>query len=98
MKAILVLDKPKNCEDCPLFRTDKDFNATINYCMPYQDKELFMVKEKGISEKCPLKPMPTKKEIYERIYQAYGHGNDEIYQRIRQAVEDIYDEILGAEE
>lgn len=61
MKAILVLDKPKNCEDCPLFRTGKDFNATINYCIPYQDKELFMVKEKGVSEKCPLKPIPYKK-------------------------------------
>ena len=42
-----------------------------------------------------LKPLPQKEDIYERIYQAYGYGNDETYQRIRQAVEDIYDEILG---
>lgn len=55
MKAILMINEmPKNCEECPLFRTDKDFNATIHYCMPYQNKELFMVKEKGVSDNCPL--------------------------------------------
>ena len=77
MKAVLVIDKPKNCEDCPLFRTERDFNATIHYCMFGKGKELFMVSEKGISEKCPLKPIPEKINVYfeedkvERIFKKY---------------------------
>ena len=72
MKTILVIDI-ENCEDCPLFRTDQDFNATIHYCMPYKDKELFMVKEKGISKNCRLKPMPQKKQHEEEIDYDYGY-------------------------
>ena len=61
-KSILIIDTPENCEDCPLFRTAQDFNATIHYCMPYPGKELFMVNEKDISGNCPLKSMPQKKD------------------------------------
>lgn len=59
------------------------------------DRYIYDLKRHG---SCPLKPIPTKEEIYERIYQAYGIGKNEIYERLRQEVEDIYDEILGEKE
>ena len=47
MKAILVLDMPNDCDDCPLnAHTDYDFDIC------WVDK-----KSKGV---CPLKPMPEK--------------------------------------
>ena len=84
MKAILVVDIPKEYELDQL---------AVNY-MLYSVDGRVLDGDMGIE----LKPMPTKEEIYEIIYQAYGNGNDETYQRIRQVVEDIYDEILGEEE
>ena len=87
MKAILVIDKPENCEDCPLFRTAEDFNATIDYCMSGKGKELFMVREKGVSEKCPLKPLPQRKY--------YSDGEDKRY---IDGYDDCVDELLGGNE
>ena len=93
MKAILVIDKPKSCNECQLkyvhLRKDSWYCCLTNTEVEYEcNMEI-------IDKNCPLKPMPEKIDIYERIYQAYGYGNDETYQRIRQEVEDIYDEILG---
>lgn len=95
MKAILVVDLHKkytskiksafDCTNCPLYYENQNFRMRC-----FVDD--YIADTKG---KCPLKPIPTKEEIYERIYQAYGYGNNETYQRIRQEVEDIYDEILG---
>ena len=98
MKAILVVDVHKeikseitsafDCTHCPLHYENQDFRMRC-----FVDD--WITDTKG---KCPLRPLPKKEEIYERIYQAYGYGNDETYQRIRQEVEDIYDEILGGTE
>lgn len=44
---------------------------------------------------CPLKPMPQREEIHEKIYQAYGLGKEEPYERMRDAVDKVLDEILG---
>ena len=84
MKIVITLDIDE-------FYKDEILNNVIRLDFICADKTVIE------RDEFTLKPMPTKKEIYERIYQAYGHGNDEIYQRIRQAVEDIYDEILGEE-
>ena len=91
MKSILVIDTPKSCRECPCF--------CPYYCVPIKKELGIAMSYVGIPTNfCPLKPLSTKEEIYEIIYQAYGNGNDETYQRIRKAVEDIYDEILGEEE
>lgn len=97
-KAILVVDLHKkykskiesafDCSNCPMHYENHDFRMRC-----FVDD--YIADTKG---KCPLKPIPTKEEIYERIYQAYGLGKNEIYKRIRQEVEDIYDEILGETE
>ncbi len=61
MAAVLVFEEMfKNCEDCPLFRSVRDFNTTIYYCKPYPGKELFMVDKKGISKNCPLRQLPQR--------------------------------------
>lgn len=95
MKAILVLNKmPKCCAECEV--VDYWSRPQEYHCRYLEDRYMKKYNEKPID--CPLKSIPQKIDICERIYQAYGLGNDEIYQRIRQEVEDIYDEILGEEE
>ena len=56
MKAILVIDMPKSCEDCPC--TDYMF------CYATQ-KELEIDWEVNKPSWCPLKPMPLEQDIYE---------------------------------
>ena len=55
MKAILVIDMPKNCKECKLtyIHTRKD---TLCCCLT--DRE---VEYRNDIENCPLKPMPEKK-------------------------------------
>ena len=49
MKSILVIDKPKDCEDCPLnSHTEYDFDVC------------WITQGKG---DCPLKPLPEPKDI-----------------------------------
>ena len=59
MKAILVIDMPKSCEDCP--------------CTDYMDcyvtqKKLEINWKARKAFWCPLKPMPSKKQIEERWF------------------------------
>lgn len=59
MKAILVIDEPNECIDCPCYRQTKEDGELFEDCkammMPLNWRE---VTEKPIW--CPLKPMPTK--------------------------------------
>ena len=49
MKSILVIDTPKDCEDCPLnSHTEYDFDVC------------WITQGKG---DCPLKPLPDPKDI-----------------------------------
>ena len=49
MKSILVIDTPKDCEDCPLnSHTEYDFDVC------------WITQGKG---DCPLKPLPEPKDI-----------------------------------
>lgn len=56
MKAILVIDMPKNCEDCQL--RERDMEGV--YCS-IRDEKGYIKKHKGIPSWCPLKPMPMKR-------------------------------------
>lgn len=96
-KAILVIDMPSCCEMCDL--RCLNYQHGYDFCSASEEVDIDYTNYKAKrNEKCPLKPIPTKEEIYERIYQAYGLGKNEIYKRLRQEVEDIYDEILGEKE
>ena len=80
-KAILVVDMPKSCADCT-FRTS--LNEDHLYCcatLPRINIDPMTVKH--IKEhKCPLKPMPEKKEVevnkIEDIMQT-GYSIEDIY-------------------
>ena len=55
-KAILVIDKPSNCIQCPCIR----INSFYDVCQ--LAKRTLPFNEKEIPDWCPLRPMPEKKE------------------------------------
>lgn len=70
-KAILVIDMPKNCDECPLLTCDEQI-----YCDFIKGAGLPVIrKEIRIARRhidCPLKPMPLKREFADesKIYKA----------------------------
>lgn len=58
MKSILVIDTPKNCEECPLCLTsNKDTSRCFITYIAIED----LLEDKDIFEAhCPLKPLPQK--------------------------------------
>ena len=75
MKAILVINNPKTCSQCPCY----SFNAQAKRfeC----DAKLFLKGKIGVVELnkkphwCPLKPMPSEKLIENRWYsEDYSFG------------------------
>ena len=56
MKAILILEMPKYCEDCPCSFYDRwDLNLNL-ICSPTKED----VNSGGKPDWCPLKPMPQR--------------------------------------
>lgn len=56
-KAILVIDIPECCSECPLCIAD-EYNTSHECCMKYKG----YVDAKSKPTWCPLKPLPTKCE------------------------------------
>lgn len=83
MKAILVVDMPKDCRECPCFY---DW-----LCCQAKDG-LNVVGDKR-PRGCPLKPMPQKKETRNAIQY---RGLAEEYRK--EGFNECIDEILGGEE
>lgn len=52
-KAILVIDMPKDCYECPLFITDE----RNSYCA-------INLLKNSTKEDCPLKPAPEYQEVW----------------------------------
>ena len=71
-KAILVIDMPDSCDNCPLFHgfyTDMTCGANhygINYPCPKDFRQ----------DWCPLKPMPKKMKGHDSIYYQWGDYED----------------------
>lgn len=71
-KAILVIDMPDSCDNCPLFHgfyTDMTCGANhygINYPYPKDFRQ----------DWCPLKPMPKKMKGHDSIYYQWGDYED----------------------
>lgn len=96
-KAILVIDMPDSCDECPLFCGHYSdmccgglHNRTINYPYPKDFKQ----------DWCPLKEVPEKKdERYENGYMSKlgfastGYSIDKVAVGYNQCI----DEILGKE-
>ena len=73
MKAILVIDMPERCFNCPLHQTvDGEDNEFMVFCNAEHWRE--PITHKPIEnlgkrpEWCPLKPMPMKKKIYQEAW------------------------------
>lgn len=73
MKAVLVIDMPKDCDECPL-NSDGYCDALQEYALLnewVEDAPYYSLKEKG---DCPLKPIHALKSagkdyiVYERQY------------------------------
>lgn len=85
MKAVLVLEMPKNCEDCPL-------NYDYIECMGAETAIKLNYAE--IPEKCPLRPLPEKrvyKDNYNRFSSqlAYEQGWNRVIEEITGEAEEI---------
>lgn len=82
MKAVLVIDMPNECDECPLQDGEKcyarqDWISTIS------------------NWKCPLKPLPQKKVLDEELFMT---GNFRLVNARFTGWNDCIDEILGEEE
>lgn len=87
MKAILVIDMPKNCITCRYrFGKWNEEVGTFHICSICDER----LREEDFGENradfCPLKPMPEKKKTLDDIYA--GSGFDRGYNA-------CIDEILG---
>ena len=80
MKAILVLEMPSACKDCPL-RVSIDESICVKTLKDITDKEYFEQRP----EWCPLRPAPEKR-----------HSNDNLMELLADIVRNAcIDEILG---
>lgn len=91
MKAILVIDTPNKCWECPLHRSswDED-NEEIMIC-----RGTYMESHYGeIPSYCPLKPLPYNDFIHE----AEGYQTEEEYKAYVSGWNDCLDALLGENE
>ena len=81
MKAILVIDNPNDCYDCPCYYEDKDM------CEAFDKKAKA---DSGRPSWCPLRPLPSKrrKPFTKTFGTPYNIGKAEGWNR-------CLDEILG---
>ena len=67
MKAVLVIDTPKNCASCPLWCVcpilDKYGFKTFEQIL---FSDMYGKNTCGVAPGCPLRPLPQKKEVDEQ--------------------------------
>lgn len=81
MKAILVIDMPKDCWDCPCNWGDVMCNMEkgVEHDLP----------DKGRLENCPLRPLPQREPEY------FTSNGEEVHDVYFQGWNACLDEILG---
>lgn len=84
-KAILVIDMPNECGECPLL---------YDY-LRCQAKEGVNIYGEKRPDNCPLKPLPEKKILDEELFMT---GNFKLVYARFTGWNDCIDEILGDEE
>jgi predicted Fe-S protein YdhL (DUF1289 family) len=62
-KAILVIDMPKNCNECKI-RFDDEYSNWCPYDNPEPNGVWKYVKKGAKPDWCPLKPAPEEQEIW----------------------------------
>ena len=90
-KAILVMDMPKNCLECPL---GKNMSIVIETCIQCPlGKCAIDAETETIPDWCPLKPMPQKMQVCGKYPQ-----EDKIVPSYKIGYNACIDEILGGSE
>ena len=77
-KAILVIDMPDSCSECPFFLDyyrDMCCRANRNQGIDYPYPKDFRQKW------CPLKPVPPKTEVWDKYDEGYNEAIEEILWR-----------------
>ena len=91
MKAILVIDMPKECWDCPMHIEGlDDENEEIMVCNAEKIESHYGEKPSW----CPLKPMPEKKWVAEGFDRIMENNKEHL---MSLGWNDCIDEILGEE-
>jgi len=89
-KAILVIDKPRVCSECDLFKNyyDDEHEDWYYDCALLETRIDSDVAEEEKCDGCPLKPLPEKlpMSLFAKINEEYTRGRN-----------DCIDEILGEE-
>lgn len=86
-KAVLVMDMPSSCDECPLFgshysdMTCKANGRSINYPYPKDERQDF----------CPLRDLPEKITLWKGKSTNYQQGHRDFYNA-------CIDELLKGEE
>lgn len=83
-KAILVIDMPENCFDCPLCIND-EYGLSLECCLQYKG----YVDKKGKPNWCQLKKAPEKYDLVNVLYTRDWDGEYE------NGYNACVDEILG---
>ena len=87
MKAILVIEMPSACKECPL-RVSIDESICVKTLQDITDKEYFEERP----DWCPLKPMPEKRVVQSTDVDDFLEGCINIVRN------HLIDEILGDKE
>ena len=87
-KAILVLDMPKTCEDCPCNQIETNYGGIDRTFCGITD---YTTSSRGKLENCPLKPLLHKDFIDE----AESYQTESEYKAYISGWNDCLDEILG---
>lgn len=64
-KALLVMDTPENCEECP-FCDFVDYTCGVFGII--EKNFTYEIPEDGVADWCPLKPMQDKKNFWSEGY------------------------------
>lgn len=92
MKAILVIDMPENCMECPLRYKDGDTDDWFRFrCFKSEDQ----IPKEGRLWNCELKPIPQKKILDEELFML---GNFRLIQARFTGWNDCIDTITGETE
>lgn len=95
-KAILVMDMPKNCLECPL---GKNMSIVIETCIQCPlGKCAIDAETETIPDWCPLKPMPNKKQEKQYCSNGVFGINTSMETRFNRGYNACIDEILGGSE
>ena len=88
-KAILVMDMPKGCDDCPLRYYNEDIEL-YKCCVTNRQADWLM----GREEKCPLKELPNKIPQFFQNKKCFSDKEKGCFQ----GWNDCLDEIIGEDD